>query len=240
MPDFYYFYLMKVLESKVNCVDCQNKSMLFKQLNNVELDFINQYKRTLSFRKGEIIIQEGTLVDQIMYLKFGLVKMFKNSTNNRDQIISIAQPRDYVSLLTVFSNTTHQYSIAAIEDSIICSFSAEPFKELIQNNADFGLSILEKVSRTSDEIIHDTFEIRKKQLRGRIAYILLNFSENIYHKETFELPISRREIAELIEMTTENVIRILSEFRKDQIIGIDGKKIIIQDMERLKKISELG
>jgi len=231
---------MKILESKTNCVDCQLKSMLFKQLNDTELDFINQHKRTLSFKKGEIIIREDSVVDQIMYLKFGLVKMFKNGNNNKDQIISIAQPRDYVSLLTVFSNATHQYSIAAIEDSIICSFAAEPFKKLIQNNADFGISILEKVSHTSDEIINNTFEIKSKHLRGRIAYTLLDFSENIYHKDTFDLPVSRREIAELIEMTTENVIRILSEFRKDGIIGIDGKKITILDIERLKTISDLG
>ena len=231
---------MKTLESKVNCADCQLKSMLFKQLKDTELGFINEHKRTLSYKKGEVIIQEGSVVNHIMYLKFGLVKMYKNGTNNRDQIISIAQPRDYVSLLTVFSNTTHQYSIAAIEDSIICSFPAEPFKKLIQNNADFGLSILEKVSHTSDDIINDTFEIRKKHLRGKIAYILLNFANNIYHKETFDLPISRREIAELIEMTTENVIRILSEFRKDGIIGIDGKTISILDMKRLEKISDLG
>jgi CRP/FNR family transcriptional regulator len=175
-----------------------------------------------------------------MYLKFGLVKLFKQGTNGRDQIISIAQPRDYVSLLTVFSNATHQYSIAAIEDSIICSFEADPFKNLIKKNAEFGLSILEKLSNTSDDIIKNTFEIKKKHLRGRIAFILLDFAENIYHKDSYELPISRREIAELIEMTTENVIRILSEFRKDGIIGIDGKRIEILNKSLLHKIAEHG
>jgi len=231
---------MKVLESKTSCVNCQFKSMLFKQLTSTELEFINPFKRTLSFKKGEIIVHEGDDVQKIMYLKFGLVKLFKQGSNGRDQIISIAQPRDYVSLLTVFANSTHQYSITAIEDSIICSFDAESIKTLIKNNADFGLSILEKISNTSDDIIKNTFEIKKKHLRGRIAYILLDFADNIYQKDSFELPISRKEIAELIEMTTENVIRILSEFRKDGIIGIDGKRIDILNKSLLQKVAEHG
>jgi CRP/FNR family transcriptional regulator len=175
-----------------------------------------------------------------MYLKFGLVKLYKEGANHKDQILSIAKPLDYVSLLTVFTNATYQYSIAAIEDSIICSFNAETIRNMVRNNAEFGLSILEKVGKTYDEIIRSNFALRTKQVRGRIAYILLNFADSIYKKNDFELPVSRREIAELINMTTENVIRILSEFRKDEIINIDGKRIQILDPVKLKKISDLG
>jgi CRP-like cAMP-binding protein len=44
----------------------------------------------------------------------------------------------------------------------------------------------------------------------------------------------------LIDIRTENVVRILSEFRKDQLIGIEGKKIEIKNKPMLEKISELG
>jgi CRP/FNR family transcriptional regulator len=54
------------------------------------------------------------------------------------------------------------------------------------------------------------------------------------------LPISRKEIGELINMTTENVIRILSEFRKDGLVRIDGKNIEILNKELLEKLSKSG
>jgi CRP/FNR family transcriptional regulator len=231
---------MKILESKVACIDCKYQSILFQKLQADELNYINTFKRTYAFSKGEMIVQEGMEVNEIMYLKFGLVKLFIRGNSNRDQIIRIARPLDYVSLLSVFTNSTYKYSISAIEDSIICAFKAENFKELVNRNANFGLSILEKISNASDEIIKTTYQIKKKHLRGRIAYILIYFSTTIYNQDSFELPISRREIAELIEMTTENVIRILSEFRKDRLISIDGKRIGILNMEMLKMISELG
>lgn len=92
----------------------------------------------------------------------------------------------------------------------------------------------------TDEIINTTLEISRKNLRGRIAFVLLYFARSVYKNNTFELPVSRKEIAEFIEMTPENVIRILSEFRKDGIIRINGKEISITDEKRLLVIAELG
>jgi CRP-like cAMP-binding protein len=83
-------------------------------------------------------------------------------------------------------------------------------------------------------------DIRRKHLRGRIAHVLLYFAGYIYNTNEFELPISRKEIAEYIGMTTENVIRTLSEFRKDKIIKINGKIIEIINRETLERISQLG
>jgi len=175
-----------------------------------------------------------------MYLKKGLVKLFKKGLNNKDQIISIARPLDFVSILTVFSGSSFKYSISALEETIICHIDLNSIEEVIKTNGSFALQLVRHMSRTSDYIIKTTFDIKNKQLRGRIAYILMYFAEQVYRKSTFELPLSRKEIAELIEMTTENVIRVLSEFRKDNIIEIDGKNIKIVSTERLKNISKHG
>ena len=94
--------------------------------------------------------------------------------------------------------------------------------------------------RLADQIILDSLEIRKKHLRGRVAHILLYFSKEVYHSEEFDLPLSRKEIAEYVGMTTENVIRTLSEFRKDGILKIYGKTILIVQMDTLKSIAEFG
>ena len=49
-----------------------------------------------------------------------------------------------------------------------------------------------------------------------------------------------KEMAEFVGMTTENVIRTLSEFRKDDILKIYGKTIQIVQMDTLKSIAEFG
>ncbi len=223
-----------------HCKTCTYKDLLFGNLSSKELDLLNENKKEIMFKKGEIISREGEDITSFLYLKQGLVKLYTPSLNNKDQIISIAKPRDFISLLSIFSFSTYKYSISALEDSVVCSVEMDALKKIIQNNGTFAIEIMQKMSRMYDDIIEKRFEINRKHLRGRIAYILIFFSTHIYQNDEFELPVSRREIAELIEMTTENVIRILSEFRKDGIIKIDGKRIKLLNPERLESVCKLG
>ena len=140
----------------------------------------------------------------------------------------------------MFYKSEYEFSITAIEESFICSIKLGFLKKLIINNGEFSVTILKKMSETYNNIINTRFIISNKHLRGRIAYIILFFSDTIYNSNRFELPLSRREIGELINMTTENVIRILSEFRKDKIIIIYGKIIELTNMDFLRKICKVG
>lgn len=111
-------------------------------------------------------------------------------------------------------------------------------KQLIRQNGDFALNFMEKISKVSNDVINTPLKINTKQLKGRIAYIPMFFAEHIYSKDEFELPVSRKEIAQLIDMNTENVIRIFPKFRKDGLIDIEGKKN--RDMDKLKRVYQLG
>ncbi|HSH50543.1 MAG TPA: Crp/Fnr family transcriptional regulator [Bacteroidales bacterium] len=231
---------MEVLKNVSNCKDCAYRTWAFKNLTPGELKLINEKKVEKFFQKGENIYIEGDPVHSFLYLQNGLVKLFKTESNHKEHIISIAKPKDFIGLLSIFSNQDHAYSISAIEDSIICFIDLDIIKSFIQTNGDFALDFLKKISKLSDSIIKTRVDINTRQLRGRIAYILLFFAQNIYNAKKFNLPISRKEISDLIDMSTENVIRALSEFRKDGLIQIEGKNIEINNIERLQKIYDLG
>ncbi|MCB2197130.1 MAG: Crp/Fnr family transcriptional regulator [Bacteroidetes bacterium] len=231
---------MEINHKVHNCKDCVYRSWAFKNLSDEELKLINTKKVEKFYRKGEHICVEGDEIKDFMYLQNGLVKLYKTETNTREHIISIAKPKDFIGLLSVFSNKAHIYSITAIEDSVVCFVDLELIKSFIKSNGIFAIDFFEKISAVSDNVIKTRVDINTRQLRGRIAYILLLFSKHIYNSTKFSLPISRKEIAELIDMSTENVIRVLSEFRKDKLIQIEGKSIEILDLEKLEKFYELG
>jgi len=222
-----------------NCDQCELRAIFFENVDASELENICAQKVEKNYLKGDHIIQEGDRIDDFIYLKSGLVKLFRTRKED-DQIIAIAKPFDFVSLLSVFSETKYNYSVTAIEDSTTCVLKLADIKHRIQTNGKFALGILDKMSRATDSIIINMLNIREKNLRGRIAYLVIYFSKNVYMSPTFELPISRQEIAELINMTSENVIRIFSEFRKDNVLETQNKAITILDMPRLEKIAELG
>jgi CRP/FNR family transcriptional regulator len=231
---------MELSHKVSNCKSCIYRSWAFKNLSTEELKSINDKKVEKFYRKGENICMEGDEILSFMYLQNGLVKLYKTETNTKEHIISIAKPQDFIGLLSIFSNTKHIYSITDIEDSIVCFVDLEIIKEFIKTNGAFAIDFFEKISSISDSVIKTRIDINTRQLRGRIAYILLFLSKHIYNSTKFNLPISRKEVAELIDMSTENVIRVLSEFRKDKLIQIEGKSIEILDIMRLEKIYALG
>lgn len=220
-----------------SCKDCIVRNLIFEHVTVDELSDYCSSKTEHIFHKGTKIVAQGDPISSFLYIKSGLVKLHRHTSDpGYDQIISIAQPFDFISILSVFSDTKYNLSITAIEDSIVCQFDLERIRNLIRTNGEFALDMLARISRTTDDIIRRYVDINIKNLRGRIAYILLQFSDDIYGSPIFELPISRKEIAELIGMSTENVIRILSEFRKEHIIRINGKEIEIVDKAILKMI----
>ena len=231
---------MPQLLNATKCAECTFRSLLFDKLSSEELEILDNSKTELLFKKGEIIVKEGQEIKEFVYVSNGLVKLSKRSENKKDHIISISRPRAFIGFLTVFSQSHYQYSITAISDSTICFIDINLIKSIIANNGIFALDVLSKMSKMSDEIINNRVNIYAKNLRGRIAFLLIYLSKEIFHKTQFVLPITRREIGALIGVSTENVIRIMSEFRKDGIIHIDGCKFEIVNFEALTTISRFG
>jgi CRP/FNR family transcriptional regulator len=225
---------------KCDCTQCELRNAFFKSFDENDLETFCDQKVEKKYLKGENIIHEGDEINDFIYLKSGLVKLYRTDAHEKDQIITIAKPFDFVSLLSVFSDTHYNYSVTAIEDAVICCLNLSDVKESAKTNGLLTLNLMERMSAASDKIIIESLEIRNRHLKGKVAYILLKFSDEIYNDLVFEMPVSRREIAEYIGMTTENVIRTFSEFRKDKLIKINGKEIEIVSPETLKKISNFG
>ncbi|NJK93833.1 MAG: Crp/Fnr family transcriptional regulator [Bacteroidales bacterium] len=222
------------------CGDCIFRSVLFESLDTSDLDLISEKKKERFYRKGALIIREGENITDFLYMKQGLVKVYKRHQDSSDQIVSIATPQNFFGLVSEFSNTLYPYSVEAIEDTTVCFLPLYIIKEMIGKNTRFALDLLSRVSKTTNNVININLEIGNKNLRGKIAYIMLYLSHDVYKSITFEMPVSRREIAELINMTTENVIRIISEFRRDKILDVNRKIITIIDMPKLQQICNWG
>jgi len=228
------------MNESCSCELCDLKNLFYSRLDKADVEVFCSGKIEKEYARGEVIIKEGSPIRDFIYLKSGLVKLFRTDANQKEQIITIAKPFDYVSVLSIFSTKTYNYSVQALEDSVTCDLDIEHIKNLVRSNGNYAVGLIEKMSAVSDSIIQELLDIRKRHLRGRVAFLLIYFHDQIYKQIEFELPLSRKEIGEYIGMTTENVIRTLSEFRKDKIISINGKMIEIRDLETLRSISNFG
>ncbi|HLN55823.1 MAG TPA: Crp/Fnr family transcriptional regulator [Bacteroidales bacterium] len=222
------------------CQDCEFRDVVLGNLDDVSIQRICEHKEEQFFRKGEIINYEGQKIENFKYLKSGLVKLFRRVQNGDEQIITITRPFEFVSNMSIFSEEKYLYSVSALEDSVVCIINLDLIKELFQQNGSFAAGLLTKISRINDKIISQTLDIRQKNLAGRVAFVLIYFMKEIYHSRVFDLPVSRKEIADYIGMSTANVIRTMSDFKREGLIGIYGKTIEIMDIDKLEVISKRG
>ncbi len=231
---------MKTINDIIDCKNCVYRNLLYDKLSDEEYGQVNNARTEYVFKRGEVIRREGEAINSFLYLRKGLVKLYKTDHQGKDHIISVNKPGDFINLLSIFSNSNYKYSISALEETHVCEVELSVLKSLVSTNGAFALKVLNRISHISDEVIENNFEINKKQVKGRIAHILLLLADKIYHNHTFRMPITRREVGELISMTTENTIRTFSEFRKDGIISMEGKVITILDHERLENVCRTG
>jgi CRP/FNR family transcriptional regulator len=223
-----------------DCAQCEFREVVFSTLDEESIKLLCEFKEERSYRKGEIINMEGEKITDFKYLKTGLVKLFRRSNNGEEQVITITRPYEFVSNMSIFSEEKYKYSVSALEDSIVCSVKLEFIKELFLKNGSFASNLLTKISMINDKIINQTLDIRQKNLIGRVAFVLVYFTKEIYKSRVFDLPVSRKEIADYIGMSTANVIRTMSEFKKEGIIKIFGKTIEVVDLEKLEVIAKRG
>jgi CRP-like cAMP-binding protein len=223
-----------------DCVKCDFKDVVFSYLDEGSIEKLCENKEEQFYRKGEIINHEGEKITNFKYLKSGLVKLYRRTPSGDEQVITITRPFEFVSNMSIFSEERYQYSVSALEDSSVCTVKLDFIKELFLKNGGFAMGLLSKISIINDKIIRQTLDIRQKNLVGRVAFVLLYFTNEIYNSRVFDLPVSRKEIADYIGMSTANVIRTLSDFRKEEIIRVFGKTIEVVDLNKLEIISKRG
>jgi len=223
----------------VDCHACPYKSYSLTKLSNSDIENIQNNCLIVNFKRGENICKQGTEVTHALYLAKGSVKIYVEG-NNKNLILEIINKSKYIGLQSLFGDKFYNYTITALEDSQICMINSKIILNLAQSNVGYLFELTRTISESANYVFKKIVDINQKQLRGRMADVLLYFSEEIFKTSSFELKLSRRELAEYSSMSMENAVRVLNEYKRDGIIGIEGKVFTIIQPEILRKISELG
>ncbi len=205
-----------------------------------ELERLRVSTHLVSFQRKETIFRQHTPVSHVLFVKSGLVKIFKEGRNKKSFILRIASKGEFIGLMSVFGNTMNQFSASAIEPTEIGFIDLKEFNDILNGNGCFAQQVIKSLSEEGLFIFERLIGQSHKQLPGRIADVILYFSDTIYKKEEFSFPFTRRELAELAGTTKESFIRTLSEFKNDKIISLEGSRVSINSIKIIRTLSELG
>lgn len=227
----------------INCGDeCRIRSeSVFKHLTKGELEKLNAEKTADIYKRGTIIYNEGSRITGCYCIFSGIIKIYKTGIDGKEQIIRFAKQGDLIGFRSVLSKELACTTAKVIEDSIACFIPADTFIDLIKSNGNFSLELLQLTCRELGEANEYITDIAQKTVRERLAEILIRLQNDFgldKHK-VLQILLTREELANIVGTATESVIRLLSEFKQDNLIDLNGRKIIILNKSGLTRIANM-
>jgi CRP-like cAMP-binding protein len=219
---------------------CRQIMPFAQLLSDVQVELLQKNSSLVSYHKKDSVFRQDTRTSHIMLMVKGLVKIYKEGRSGRTVLLRMASPGEYIGMLSVMGDHIHRYSATAVEPSEICFVDINAFRNVLMENGKFSLQLMSLICQDGLFIFNRLINQTHKQLPGRIADVLLYFSEEIYGSMRFTFPLTRRELAELAGTTKESFIRTLTEFKNDKIIHLDGSHVEIISMDIVRTLSELG
>ena len=214
---------------------------LFKKLTDDEMIRLNFEKTCSTYKKGTIVYREGGRLTGFFCVTKGIVKIFKTGIDGKEQIIKFAKRGDIIAYRSLLSQELACTTAKIIEEAVLCHVPYQTLLYLIQNNWQFSHHMLQIVCRELREANDYITDIAQKSVRERLAEVLLLLRENfdLDRQNTLQISLTREELANMVGTATESVIRLLSEFRSDNLIEIQGRKIKFLNIPGLRKIANI-
>ncbi|MFP4488601.1 MAG: Crp/Fnr family transcriptional regulator [Bacteroidales bacterium] len=224
------------------CNNCPvNNNAVFRHLSKDEIDIINFEKEFRQYKRGSVLYTENSRISGFYCINKGIIKVFKTGIDGKEQIIRFAKPGDIIAYRSVLSNEPACTSAKVIEDARVCFIPAHILTDFVNKNPLFSMEVMKLTCHELGEANAYITDIAQKTVRERLAEILLILIDDfgLDSDNYLQISLTREELANIVGTATESVIRLLSEFKSDNVIQLSGRKIKIIDQKALKKISNI-
>ena len=220
----------------INKWDFNSESVL-TDLPQDDLELLLLHKTEQVYKKGEIIFREGAFPAGIFYIIEGKVKKYKVDKDAREQIIYVANTGELLGYHAILAEDRYPDSAATLEESRIAFIPKEDFLDTLDQSEVLGRRLLKTLSHEFAVLANSLSMFAQKSVRERLALQLVVLREkykvNFQTGMPVEINMSRDDLASLVGTARENVVRVLSEFKEAGILKTKGRKIIVQDVNKL-------
>ncbi|MES2768352.1 MAG: Crp/Fnr family transcriptional regulator [Bdellovibrionota bacterium] len=214
-----------------NCASLSNSH--FCNLKQKYLNFLNENKKHVTYRKGETIFREGDSPQGLYCIDNGIIRLNHIDEEGNEVILRFHKAGEMLGYRALFAEEKYHATAVAQENSEVCFIPKNIVKELMAKEPDLALSILKQVSKEIHSTEDRMTSIISKPVKSRVAEALIYFKN--------ELPESkwtRKDIAEWIGTTPETVMRTLAHFESEGFIHQEGRLIRIADDQAISNISK--
>jgi CRP-like cAMP-binding protein len=218
------------------------KISLFQYCTPLQLDEITKYTTCSSFKKGQTLFNDGNFPQGTYYVNKGVLKLVRTNNEGKEQILRFAKAGDFIGYRALIAEEPFVATAICIEETIACFIPRNEFMKVLDENHSMTKEVMKSLSHDLGVVEERIQSLAQKSVRERLAETLLylhqTFNANGNSEDgVIHITLPREDIANIVGTATETIIRLLSEFKHDKYIELDGKKIRIINKLKLEKIS---
>ncbi|MBA4417021.1 MAG: transcriptional regulator [Syntrophus sp. (in: bacteria)] len=209
---------------------------LFKGLPKEQIDKLSKIAVVHGYRRGEEIFSDGERANGLYVLFLGRVKIFKLSSEGKEQILHIIEPGEPFGEVAVFSGKTFPAHAEALEESKAIFFPRGAFVGLITQDPYLAMNMLAVLSGRLKYFTRLVEDLSLKEVPQRFASYLLSGSD-LKDKRQVHLNIAKGQLASLLGTIPETLSRILGKMVSEGLITVQGRKITVLNRDALEGIA---
>lgn len=220
--------------------DILSETPLLGGLPEDQLREIGQIAVDRYFEKGEIIFSDGDEGSGFFVIAGGRVKIFKMSSEGKEQILHIFGPGEPFGEVPVFSGQSFPANAEAIARSHLLFFPRIAFVNLVTSNPSLALNMLAVLSMRLRQFTAQIENLSLKEVPGRLATYLIYLADEQGKEDIVRLNISKGQLASLLGTTPETLSRIFARMTGQNLIKVRGRDIRLTDRGELEELAEHG
>lgn len=200
--------------------------------------FLTQRVVAKQFAAGELIFAEGDPCTGMYVVERGYIRIFKSSPGGREQVLSIDGPGTSVAELPVFDGGTYPASGSAVDEVSALLVRKQDFHALCLQHPEVALKVLKVVGARLRRLVGIIEELSFTTVRRRLASYLFRLAQRDGARTAagieVTLPASNQELAAQIGTVRELVSRNLSRFQQEGLLKVDGRMVVVRDLQALE------
>jgi CRP/FNR family transcriptional regulator len=221
-------------------LDLISRTPLFGDLEPDQLAQVGRIARIKEFRRLETIFMEGDPGTGFYVVVQGKVKIYKVSSEGKEQILHIYGPGHPFGEVPVFSGSRFPANAQAIEKSRLLYFPRSDFVELISAHPSVALNMLAVLSMRLRQFTVQIENLSLKEVPARIASYLMLLAQEEADDAAVTLPISKGQLASLLGTIPETLSRIFNKMSSQGLIKVNGRHIDLTDRKALAELAAGG
>lgn len=223
-----------------NIVDIISNTALFGGLSEDQLSQVCSIAQNKAYKRGEAIFWEDDPGIGFYVVVNGKVKVYKTSSEGKEQILHIYGPGHPIGEVPVFSGNRFPANAMALEKSRMLFFPRKDFVNLISQQPSLALNMLAVLSMRLRQFTLQVENLSLKEVPARLASYLIYLSKEQDDTPTVRLPISKGQLASLLGTIPETLSRIFSKMNHQGLINVKGNQIEVTDREGVEDLAMSG